>query len=241
MWLVSFLALYYKEVNWSKSLHLTKRVDWNTGNLQCSGCALFCLWIRTDKAYHTCHNDLVTSLVYFTRKKTLLVLLQVITREVSSNIHTWTVVFFFSSFEQVQPQFWSFENLNVWWILWSCLGSMCWQGSCNRANSKPNDKPVEATSADSTTSYLGFNLVIVAAPAAARIAVHSFLVAHPSVCGPLLHCRVSRCLSCICYPILFHDICPPFIVAWRFVAAWCGLYGLECECHCDWNEKRPFL
>lgn len=96
----------------------------------------------------------------------------------------------------------------------SCLGSMCRQGSCNRANSRSNDKPFEATSTDSTTSYLGFNLVFVAAPAAARIAVHSLLVG--IIClfaGP--HALSGQLVSFMyLLPPFFPMICcPPFIFA----------------------------
>lgn len=57
------------------------------------------------------------------------------------------------------------------------VGSMCGQRSCNRANHKQDDKLAETASADTATFHPGLNLVILAAPAAACIAIHPLVLA----------------------------------------------------------------
>lgn len=53
---------------------------------------------------------------------------------------------------------------------------MCGQGPSYRTNSEQNDKSAKATSTNTATSYFGFNVVVLAAPAAACFAIHPLLV-----------------------------------------------------------------
>ena len=139
-------------------------------------------------------------------------------------------------------------QLYMWMDFIVAVGSMCRQGSCNRANGKSNDKSFEATSTDTTTSHFGFNLVVVAAPAAACIAVHSLLVTswlaeeERESCCSRGHCIVwSVCVFLIFVIPFFAIMCSHHSFLHDALQQSCVGVWSVCECHCDWNEKRCFV